>query len=409
MADGGAVRRAAARRGRPAQRRGPLPLLDDGGDRRRPRHAPARLPRRDRELAARLQHRHDRPLGQRLPRRRGAHRRQPALEPARRDGDRPLPARASTTTTCRRWRRTCASGRAGRCRSGHRQPARLAAPGDDGGAAPGVLPVRPGGAGAVRRRPGRPATRRSRSRSSARPARSTPRPPPRSRCTPGSARTPTCPARTPGAAERSGPRSSTVLEGGQPARGVALDGALADPSSAAVSATDSPSQCRSTTVLRCIGGSAWSASNSAARSSTGSGSRAARSAASARPLAAPRPPGLVDVGAHDDRADVGLLAAVAPHPRPGDVQLDQRGLHEVVGAVPVAADRVGDPAQVGAPGARRTPRTPRRARALHSRPPPPSAYRSRAKSRNASRSGPPSGGRHRDVLRLLGRPARART
>ena len=60
---------------------------------------------------------------------------------------------------------------------GHRQPAGLPAPGDDGGAAPGVLPVRPGGAGAVGARPGRRATRRSRSRSSARPGRSTPRPP----------------------------------------------------------------------------------------------------------------------------------------------------------------------------------------------------------------------------------------
>ena len=85
----------AARRGGPAQRRRPLPLLDDGGDRRRPRPPPARLPRGDRELAARLQHRHHRPLGQRLPRRRGAHRRQPPLEPPRRDGHRPLPAPAA--------------------------------------------------------------------------------------------------------------------------------------------------------------------------------------------------------------------------------------------------------------------------------------------------------------------------
>ena len=38
-----------------------------GGDRRRPRHPAARLPRGDRELAARLQHRHDRALRQRVP------------------------------------------------------------------------------------------------------------------------------------------------------------------------------------------------------------------------------------------------------------------------------------------------------------------------------------------------------
>ena len=80
-------------RGRPPQRGRPLPLLDDRGDRGRPRHPPARLPRRHRELAARLQHRHDRAHRQRVPRRRGAHRRQPPLEPPRRDGDRPLPAR----------------------------------------------------------------------------------------------------------------------------------------------------------------------------------------------------------------------------------------------------------------------------------------------------------------------------
>ena len=38
MAGGGPVRRPAARRGRPAQRRRPVPLLDHGGDHRRPRH-----------------------------------------------------------------------------------------------------------------------------------------------------------------------------------------------------------------------------------------------------------------------------------------------------------------------------------------------------------------------------------
>ena len=92
--DDAALRPRAARQRRPAQRRRPLPLLDGRGDRRRPRHAPAPVPRRHRELAARPQHRHGRAHRQRVPRRRGAHRRPPALEPARRDGHRPLPARA---------------------------------------------------------------------------------------------------------------------------------------------------------------------------------------------------------------------------------------------------------------------------------------------------------------------------
>ena len=69
-----------------------------------------------------------------------------------------------------------------------------------------------------------------------------------------------------------------------------------------------------------------------------------------RPLAAPGPAVLVDVGAHDDLPGVGLLAAVPPQPRPGDVQLHERGLEQVVGAVPVAADGVGDPPEVGLPG-----------------------------------------------------------
>ena len=169
------------------------------GDRRRPRRPPARLPRRDRELAARLQHRHDRPLRERVPRPRGAHRRQPALEPAGRDGHRPLPARRPPRgRAVARGAPARPAGRAGRP-VGHRQPARLAAPRDHRGAAPGVLPVRPGGPRACPGRPARPATRRSRSRSSGRRGPSTPRPPPRSRCTRGCAPMRTCPATTPGA------------------------------------------------------------------------------------------------------------------------------------------------------------------------------------------------------------------
>ena len=146
-----------------------------GGDRRRPGRPAARLPRRDRELAARLQHRDDRPHRERVPRPRGAHRRQPAVEPAGCDGHRPLPARrpprdrrrprgapprpagraggavgASTTCPAR-----CTSRRP-RCRAGC------------------CFLLRPGGPRPVARRPARRATRRSRSRSSARRGRSTP-------------------------------------------------------------------------------------------------------------------------------------------------------------------------------------------------------------------------------------------
>ena len=83
----------AARARRPAQRRRPLPLLAPRGDRRRPRRAPPPVPRRRRELAARPQHRRGRAQRERVPGRRGPHRRRAPLEPPRRDGHRPLPAR----------------------------------------------------------------------------------------------------------------------------------------------------------------------------------------------------------------------------------------------------------------------------------------------------------------------------
>ena len=117
---GSSTTRTCWRRG-PAQRGRPLPLLDDGGDRRRPRHPPPRLPRGDRELAARLQHRDDRAHGQRVPGRRGAHRRQAQVEPPRGDGDRPLPARAPPRDP-RGPRR--APARAGGRPDGRGQPAR---------------------------------------------------------------------------------------------------------------------------------------------------------------------------------------------------------------------------------------------------------------------------------------------
>ena len=131
--------------GRPPQRRRPLPLLDRRRHRRRPRRAPAPVPRGHRELGLRPQHRHGGAQRQRVPRRQRAHRRAAPVEPPRRDGHRPLPARAPTTprsTTSLAW----ASGGAAAARR-HRQPAR-------GGPArdhhpPGALraAVRPGGPG----------------------------------------------------------------------------------------------------------------------------------------------------------------------------------------------------------------------------------------------------------------------
>ena len=85
-----------AARGRgPAQRRRRVSLLADGRDRGGPRCPPTPVPRRDRELRARLQHRVRRPDRQRLSRRRGAHRRSGPVEPPGSDGHRPLSARTS--------------------------------------------------------------------------------------------------------------------------------------------------------------------------------------------------------------------------------------------------------------------------------------------------------------------------
>ena len=141
------VRPGAARARRPAQRRRPLPLLAARRDRRRPRHPPARLPRRRRELGPRLQHRLGHPDRERVQRRRLPHRRPPPLEPARRDGHRPLPARAPPRDGARPWSR----GPPGRRRPAadrHRQPARVGRrwrPTTCRGAC--VLRLRPGGPG----------------------------------------------------------------------------------------------------------------------------------------------------------------------------------------------------------------------------------------------------------------------
>ena len=75
-------------------------------------------------FGARLQHRHRRAHRQRLPGRRGAHRRPPALEPARRDGHRPLPARPAPPGRRRAGRLRREAGSAA---DRHRQPARAPA------------------------------------------------------------------------------------------------------------------------------------------------------------------------------------------------------------------------------------------------------------------------------------------
>ena len=126
------------------------------GDRRRPRHPPARVRGGDRELAARREHRHRGPDGQRVPGPRGADRRAQAVEPARCDGDRPLPAPAAPAGDRR-------PGGAGRPSSGYPivavdNTARRAPDRDRRAAAQRAVPVRAGGSGADRRRP-RPARR----------------------------------------------------------------------------------------------------------------------------------------------------------------------------------------------------------------------------------------------------------
>ncbi|CAA9293559.1 MAG: probable RNA methyltransferase, partial [uncultured Friedmanniella sp.] len=129
-------------RWRPPQRRRPLPLLAAGGDRRRPGQPPPPAAGGDPELGARLQHRLDGAHGQRLQRGRRAHRRPSALEPPRRHGHRPLPARRAPPrrrgpAPLARWARLC------RRRGG--QPAGLGAAGAVGAARAGLSGLRLGG------------------------------------------------------------------------------------------------------------------------------------------------------------------------------------------------------------------------------------------------------------------------
>ena len=93
VADRRAIRHRAVGAWRPPQRRGPLPLLARRGHQGGPGPRPVSGRGGDRELGARLQHRHGRAQRQRLRRPTGPHRGPPPLEPSRGDGHRPLPAR----------------------------------------------------------------------------------------------------------------------------------------------------------------------------------------------------------------------------------------------------------------------------------------------------------------------------
>ena len=220
------------------------------GDRRRPRHPPPRLPRRHRELAARLQHRH-----------------RSCAPPTRSSPPRCTSSATGAGTAAARWSPTATST----CAT-TRRAADLAAYLHEPG------PVR----AARHRQPARaPRTsRRWRCRAgsascSARRARASPEAARAGlrrdvldravRLDPvdqrlrgrrdrdahlGPRRTPTCPATTPGAAERvrSGVcagRHGCAAAGPSPARGMRLSTVPSlTPSSCAVSVTDSPSQCR---------------------------------------------------------------------------------------------------------------------------------------------------------------------
>ena len=113
------------------------------------RRAP--VPRRDRELRPRPQHRHRGAHRERLRRGRGAHRRAAPVEPPRRHGDRPLPARAPPPDVAD-WRRSPPPRSRGRGVD-NLPGARRAR---DGGAAAALrAAVRAGRAGADRPRPER--------------------------------------------------------------------------------------------------------------------------------------------------------------------------------------------------------------------------------------------------------------
>ena len=88
------ARPGAARRGRPAQRGRPLPLLAGRGDQGGPRPAAPPVPRGDRELGPRPEHRRGGAQRQRLPGSGGPRRRPAQVEPPRRHDDRGLSARS---------------------------------------------------------------------------------------------------------------------------------------------------------------------------------------------------------------------------------------------------------------------------------------------------------------------------
>lgn len=110
------------------------------------------------------------------------------------------------------------------------------------------------------------------------------------------------------------------------------------PSSSAVSRTDRPSQCRSTTTLRCNQRQGLQRLEQRGPLLDGQGTTR-HGVVPVQPGAFPTPraAGCVDVGPNDDLTNIGLLAPWFDA-RPRDVRLDERGLQQVIGAVPVSAD-----------------------------------------------------------------------
>ena len=100
----------------------------------------------------------------------------------------------------------------------------------------------------------------------------------------------------------------------------------AQPSAAAVSSTSRSCRKRGTSTARCLGGSAEISSHGTTRSSR---SGCATGASGTEPTP--------DSRRHHARTQVLVLV----EPRPRHVELGERGLRQVLGAVPVPAEQVG--------------------------------------------------------------------
>ena len=126
------------------------------------------------------------------------------------------------------------------------------------------------------------------------------------------------------------------------------------PRSAAACSTDRSSQNRRTTTLRWPSGRAARARRRASRSSLATPGAASESTSWCWPTGVSGrrlpPPPVVDMGVDQDPPRVRVLAALARHLRPARVQLDQRLLHEVLGAVPVTTQQERCPHQCAPPG-----------------------------------------------------------